>query len=155
MAEERFNERAMVTDITSTYATIYRKDASGEFHVENNLPEKLEDNQCVSIDRKLGAYYGISGHDDLYILKKDLKDSEGNECYEDGSTQIKKKKKITNKSASKQKSKSGGCWKGYERVPGTKQYAKGSCRKIKGSPRQTMTKGKGSRRKLNKRKKSL
>ena len=24
------------------------------------------------------------------------------------------------------------CWKGYERVPGTKQFAKGSCRK-KGS----------------------
>jgi hypothetical protein len=23
------------------------------------------------------------------------------------------------------------CWKGYERVPGTKQYEKGSCRKKK------------------------
>jgi hypothetical protein len=147
MAEERFNERAMVTDITSTYATIYRKDPSGEFHVENNLPEKLEDNQCVTVDRKFGQFYGISGLDDLYILKKDLKDSEGNECYEDGGTQIKNKKK-SNKSA-KQKSKKGGCWKGYERVPGTVQYAKGSCRKIvkgKVSKRQTKAKSRNNKR---------
>ena len=26
------------------------------------------------------------------------------------------------------------CWKGYERVPGTKKGAKGSCRKKKSSP---------------------
>ena len=35
------------------------------------------------------------------------------------------------RSAKKKRSSRDGCWAGYERVPGTKQYAKGSCRKKK------------------------
>lgn len=40
-----------------------------------------------------------------------------------------KKKKPKTKSKSKSKQGRGTCWKGYHRVSGTQQYAKGSCAK--------------------------
>ena len=41
----------------------------------------------------------------------------------------KPKKKPKTKSKSKSKQRKGTCWKGYHRVGGTTQYAKGSCAK--------------------------
>lgn len=34
-----------------------------------------------------------------------------------------------NKKKRRSKTKKDGCWRGYHRVPGTEQYAKGSCAK--------------------------
>jgi len=45
--------------------------------------------------------------------------------------------KVYKKESTKQKTAQ--CWKGYERVPGTKDYAKGSCRKKKMSRGYTFT----------------
>ena len=35
------------------------------------------------------------------------------------------------------------CWEGYERVPGTKEFSKGSCRKTSPNKMRKTTKGKG------------
>ena len=45
-----------------------------------------------------------------------------NQILEDIRHSAEKKKK-------KSKAKKDGCWRGYHRVPGTEQYAKGSCAK--------------------------
>ena len=50
----------------------------------------------------------------MHFLKQILKDIRR-------SAELKKKKRS--------KAKKDGCWKGYHRVPGTEQYAKGSCAK--------------------------
>jgi len=47
----------------------------------------------------------------------------------------------------------GGCWRGYERVPGTIEFSKGSCRKI-GSARKSRRRSKSPRRRRKSRRKS-